>query len=123
MPPIAFLEPTTGQDHPPIDRDNGFLRRLKREHDHTVIIITHDMEIVARYAERVTGMGGGTIFGDGPPGRIFSDRSVLAPTSLQPPQVTRLAHRVADLGFPSGILSNQEMLEEFDRLTAAGPRV
>lgn len=109
-------EPTTGQDTKQSLEIMNFLRMLNEELGHTIIIITHDMPIVASYARRVIAMGQGTVIADGPTELVFSQPDVLAETFIEPPQITQLAQRCADLGFSQGTLTVAEMKRQFDQL-------
>lgn len=113
---IIVDEPTTGQDSRQSLEIMDFLVNLNREHGHTIIIITHDMPIVARYAERVVAMGQGQILADGPTAEVFSNGATLAATSLAPPQITQLAQATTHLGFEPGTLTVEEMWQQFEAL-------
>ncbi len=110
---IIVDEPTTGQDARQSLEIMDFLVDLNQEHGHTIIIITHDMPIVARYARRVVAMAQGEILLDGLTAEVFSDPQSLARTSLAPPQITQLAQRAQHLGFDPGTLTVEEMLAQF----------
>ncbi len=113
---IIVDEPTTGQDSYQSLEIMNFLQNLNEEHGHTIIIITHDMPIVARYARRVVAMGSGRILADDSPRVVFSQPDILARTFLEPPQITQLAQRAQRWGFSQGILTIDEMVEEFERI-------
>jgi len=106
---IIVDEPTTGQDFKQSIDIMDFLTMLNREHGHTIIIITHDMPIVAKYAERTVAMADGRILLDGPTREVFAQAEVLARANIKPPQITRLAQRLGDLGVPPSVLSIEEM--------------
>ncbi len=108
---IIVDEPTTGQDFKQSIEIMDFLTTLNREHGHTIIIITHDMPIVAKYAERTVVMANGQILLDGPTREVFAQAEVLAQAYIKPPQITRLAQRVGDLGIPPNVLSIGEMAD------------
>ncbi len=112
---IIVDEPTTGQDARQAREIMEFLTRLNREHGHTVIIITHDMDIVATYTTRILAMANGLLVADGDSRDIFSNQEILTLASLAPPQITRLAQALGDMGFGRGILSVDEMVEAFSR--------
>jgi energy-coupling factor transport system ATP-binding protein len=111
---IIVDEPTTGQDAGQAREIMEFLTRLNRELGHTIIIITHDMDIVAAYARRVIAMADGTVVADGSPRDVFCNVPVMARASLKPPQITRLAGELSDLRIPPGILSLEEMVIAFE---------
>ena len=113
---IIVDEPTTGQDRYQSLEIMNFLKDLNENHGHTIIIITHDMPIVASYAHRVVAMGIGQILADDTPDKVFSQPDVLSKTFLEPPQITQLAQRAKQWGFDQGVLTVNEMMAEFNRL-------
>jgi energy-coupling factor transport system ATP-binding protein len=112
---IIVDEPTTGQDAQQSIEIMEFLKDLNENHGHTIIIITHDMPIVAQYARRTVAMGLGKIMADGSTAEVFAQPDVLEATFIEPPQITQLAQRSASLGFEAGTLSVDEMFEQFQR--------
>jgi energy-coupling factor transport system ATP-binding protein len=81
--------PTTGQDHPQSLSVMDFLEELNEEHGHSVVIITHDIYIVARYADRLVLFSDGEKITDGPTRYVFSDPETLAEANVRPPQIIR----------------------------------
>lgn len=107
---LIMDEPTTAQDY----RGRYLLADLaKKMHEKglTVLMITHDMELVARYADRLIVMGNGEILADGPTREVFQRTEVLNKAFLKPPQITQLALKFKDYGVPGGIVSVKEMQE------------
>jgi energy-coupling factor transport system ATP-binding protein len=113
---IIVDEPTTGQDVRQSLEIMNFLTRLHEERGHIIVIITHDMPIVARYAKRIILLGEGQVLLDGPTAEVFARPDVLAETFVEPPQITQLAQAGSDLGFDPGTLRVEEMVEQFERL-------
>ena len=109
---IIVDEPTTGQDMVQSREVMDFLRRLRDEEGHSIIIITHEMSIVAQYADRTVVLGQGRILLDGPTREVFSQPEILKQTYVEPPQITRLGQALADEGFPRDVLTVEEM-EQF----------
>ncbi|MGI6331081.1 MAG: energy-coupling factor ABC transporter ATP-binding protein [Zhaonellaceae bacterium] len=110
-PPILFLdEPTTGQDHPGKEKIGQLLLTMANE-GHTIVVITHDMNFVAKYVERVIVMAQGEIIKDGTPREIFSDYAVMEKAHIQPPQVFSLARSLASYGIQKDVLTPLEMAE------------
>ena len=85
-------EPTTGLDAEESVRMMNMMRTLHRQ-GHTIIVITHDMGIVANYATRCVLMRGGAIVADGPTREIFSDPELVRSAALALPALTRFAQR------------------------------
>jgi len=113
---IIVDEPTTGQDARQSFEIMDFLKDLNENHGHTIIIITHDMPIVAQYARRVILMSEGKILADDETARVFSQPEILAKAFLEPPEITQLAQSVQELGFSPGTLTVDEMMKEFEKL-------
>ena len=117
---IIVDEPTTGQDAKQSLEIMDFLKMLNVEHGHTIIIITHDMPIVGRYAQRIIAMAEARIMADGPAEEVFAQTEILKKTFLMPPQITQLAQASTELGFDPGILTVEEMVDTYRQLGKAG---
>lgn len=113
---IIVDEPTTGQDMRQSMEVMNFLRNLWENEGHTIIIITHEMPIVAQFAKRCVVLGQGQILMDGTTREVFAEPELLARTFVKPPQITRLAQSFSQYGIPKGILSVDEMSEAFDKV-------
>jgi energy-coupling factor transport system ATP-binding protein len=113
---IIVDEPTTGQDSKQSIEIMNFLTSLNKESGHTIIIITHDMPIVAKYAERIIVLGLGKIITEGSPAEVYAQPEALAQTNIEPPQITQFAHGVADYGFNKGTLTVEEMYEQYKEI-------
>lgn len=113
---IIVDEPTTGQDARQSFEIMDFLKDLNENHGHTIIIITHDMPIVAQYARRVILMSEGKILADDETAHVFSQPDILAEAFLEPPEITQLAQSVQELGFSPGVLTVGEMMREFKNI-------
>ena len=110
---IIVDEPTTGQDSKQSIEIMNFLTQLNKESGHTIIIITHDMPIVAKYAERIIVLGLGKIITEGSPAEVFAQPEALAQTNIEPPQITQFAHQVTSYGFSKGTLTVEEMYDQY----------
>jgi energy-coupling factor transport system ATP-binding protein len=106
---FIFDEPTTGLDMRESEELMASIGRLNSE-NRTIILITHDMKLVAKYAHRVVVMAEGRIVLDSDPAGVFSDLEVLLRSKLVPPPVVRLAYRLSSLGIPRDILSPEELV-------------
>ena len=98
-PEILILdEPTAGLD--PAGRTE-ILRLLKTIHEDngiTVILVSHSMEDVAEYAERLIVIDDGEIKYDDEPRKVFTHIDELRKMGLEIPECTELVGRLADLG-------------------------
>jgi energy-coupling factor transport system ATP-binding protein len=112
---IIVDEPTTGQDFKQSIEIMDFLLSLNKL-GHTIIIITHDMPIVARYAKRTVCMSQGRIILDGPTDEVFEEIEILKKAYIKPPDITLLAHFLKGYGYKRGILSVEEMFKETLRI-------
>ncbi|GAA2183949.1 hypothetical protein GCM10009785_29890 [Brooklawnia cerclae] len=117
---IIVDEPTTGQDYRQSREVMDFLRMLNETAGHTIIVITHDMEIVAEYTQRVIAMTGGRILLDGATREVLTRADVIAQADLMPPLVTQLAQGLADDRFSGTTLFAEELLAEWRRVVGAG---
>lgn len=98
-PEVLILdEPTAGLD--PAGRDSllDLIKQLHKERGITVIVVSHSMEDMGKYAERLVVMNGGTIFLDGTPEQIFSHYRELEKIGLRAPQVTYVMEGLAKRG-------------------------
>lgn len=88
---MIFDEPTTGLDYKQM---TGMMELIKRLNDEgrTIIIITHNMWVAARYAKRCVVMADGRILLDGSTREVFSQETVLKEASLAPPDIVRLGN-------------------------------
>ena len=95
---IVFDEPTTGLDAEQQADFMDLVARLNREEGLTVVMVTHDMDTVARYAPRTVVMADGRKVADLPTRELFGDEAALADWQLQPPQPVELSNALADEG-------------------------
>ncbi|MBC8543285.1 energy-coupling factor transporter ATPase [Bianquea renquensis] len=96
---LILDEPTAGLD--PMGRDAilGKVMELHRELGMTVVLVSHSMEDVARYVNRIIVMDEGTVKFDGEPRAVFSHRDELEAMGLGVPQVTKLGSLLQNRGF------------------------
>ncbi len=95
MPEVLIIdEPTTGQD--PRGR-REVMNIFKKLHSlvKTIIVITHDMNIVAEYAQRCIVMSNGEILIDGTPKEVFLREDILEKAHLKPPTITQLFKKLS----------------------------
>lgn len=107
-------EPTTGQDFKQSVEVMNFLKMLNEQEGHTIVIITHEIDIVARYTKRTIALSQGKILLDGPTQEVLSQTDILKQTFVKPPQVTLLAQSLSDYGIPRDIISVDKLCEAFD---------
>ncbi len=109
-PEVLILdEPTTGQDYRG-RYEICDLAKILNERGITVLMVTHDMDLVAKYAERVLVMSDGRVIFDGPTREAFRRIDILRQAGLMPPKITLLAQSASNLGVRQDILSVEEFL-------------
>lgn len=99
-PEVLILdEPTAGLD--PKGRDDILdqVARLHREKKITVILVSHSMEDIARYVERIIVMNRGQVLFDDTPRKVFSHYRELESVGLAAPRVTYLMHELRERGW------------------------
>ncbi len=84
-------EPTTGLDPVQARAVMDLLAHFRASLDMTIIVVTHAMELVAEYCDRVLVMLGGKLLLDGPTREVFAQTELLRQTRVQAPSITRLA--------------------------------
>lgn len=86
-PPVVVLdEPTTGLDFRECMKVMDVIANLHLQGT-TVVMVCHDMEVVADFAERVVVMTDGRVVDQGPTFEVLRNRQTLAEADLVPPQV------------------------------------
>ena len=98
-PRVLILdEPTAGLD--PMGREDilGGMRSYQRARNSTVIIVSHSMEDMARYSDRIVVMKNGRVEASGGRTEVFSRSDMLIGAGLDVPQITRLWEILKDRG-------------------------
>lgn len=90
LPMVILDEPTTGLDFRECEKVMGVVRRLHRQGT-TVVMVCHDMEVVADYAERVIVMTDGRKVDEGPTFEVLRREETLAAAHLIAPQVVDIS--------------------------------
>jgi energy-coupling factor transporter ATP-binding protein EcfA2 len=105
---IILDEPTYGQDRWHNYSLMDYMRNLNKQGT-TVVMITHDMRLVAEYASRVLAMSDGHLVYDGPVREFFRNGDLVNRLQLLPPPVTELSMKL--FGVPA--LKIDELCERF----------
>ena len=117
-PPVVVLdEPTTGLDFRECAKVMDVIAELNA-HGTTVIMVCHDMEVVADYARRVIAMTAGQVVADGETFAVLRNRDVLARTHLLPPQMVDVSLRLAEDGAVAAA-SPAALADTLDEMTDA----
>ncbi len=95
---LVLDEPTSNLD--PIGKEEVFAvcARLNRERGMTIVIVEHEVEVMAAYASRVLVMSEGRLALNGAPGDVLRQVETLAALGARAPQVTELAFELERRG-------------------------
>ena len=96
---LVLDEPTAGLDPKGRDEILDQVEYLHKETGMTVILVSHSMEDIARYVERIIVMNHGEKMLDGSPREVFSHYKELEKVGLAAPQVTYVMHDLKERGF------------------------
>lgn len=98
-PEVLILdEPTAGLDPAGRDEILDLVARMHRERGITVILVSHSMEDVAKYVQRIIVMNQGSVMYDGTPKEVFRHYKELEAVGLAAPQVTYLMNELKGYG-------------------------
>lgn len=101
-PEILILdEPTAGQDLAHYSQMMAFLEKLNRQRDTTVIMVTHDMNLMMAYADRTIVLDQGQILADASPAEVLTNSAVIEKAHLSQLSLQVLAKK-AGLADPIG---------------------
>jgi energy-coupling factor transport system ATP-binding protein len=111
-PKIIILdEPTAGHDMRSCRLIMDIGEKLHKQ-GYTIILVSHNMRIIAEYAQRLIVLQSAGVLMDGPPREIFGRIEELANTGLKAPQITRLSQSLREfIPLAQDALSPQELAE------------
>ncbi len=119
---LILDEPTAALDPKGRDEILGLIDRLHKERKITIILVSHSMEDVAKYADRIIVMNKGQVSYDGIPEEVFSYYKELEEIGLAAPQVTYLAAelRKKNIELSSHVTTVDRMAEELLKVLEVG---
>jgi len=120
---LILDEPTYGQDKANTIRmmSSLFESAAARDEALTLLLVTHDMKLVAMYAERAIVMRAGQVAYDGPVAELFRHEQLLADANLEEPPLYAIAERLRRLGHDvPPIVSVEEFVASIVALEAIG---
>lgn len=95
-PAILILdEPTAGQDATHTSQLLGFLQNINITNHTTIIIITHDMHLLANFVQRTLVVVDGQILADTTPAELLANEALVDAASLRTTSIYRLAQRLS----------------------------
>jgi cobalt/nickel transport system ATP-binding protein len=100
---LVLDEPFEGLDPTSRSEMVDMLNALNREHGVSLVVATHDVQLVAPHADRVYVLKrGGEIVAQGSPDEVFQDLELLRATNIEPPVLAEVFQRLEAAGFPLG---------------------
>ncbi|MDR7812830.1 energy-coupling factor transporter ATPase [Lacrimispora sp.] len=118
-PEVLILdEPTAGLDPRGRDEILDQIARLHKERNMTIILVSHSMEDIARYVDRILVMNQGEKVFDDTPKEVFKHYKELEAIGLAAPQITYVVHSLQDHGVPvdDNVTTVEEARDEILRL-------
>lgn len=101
-PEVLILdEPTAGLDPKGRDEILDLVASLKEENGMTVVLVSHSMDDVAEYVDRIVVMNKGSVCFDDVPKQVFGHKEELESMGLSVPQVTDIMHALKKSGWQS----------------------
>lgn len=97
---LVLDEPTAGLDPQGRDEILDQVAKMHKELGMTIILVSHSMEDVAKYVDRLIVMNHGSVMFDGTPKEVFRHYQELEAVGLAAPQVTYLMHELRKKGIP-----------------------
>lgn len=120
---LVLDEPTIGQDHERAQQLMGLMARLRERHRTTILMITHDVRLVAEWADRAMVVSRGRLLFDGTPLGMFSDAGLLAEAGLLAPPIFEISRRLGEAHPVAGIaptLSTSDLIASVASTRAQG---
>ena len=118
-PEVLILdEPTAGLDPAGRKEILDLINNLCRTQNMTVILVSHSMDDVAEYVDRIMVMQNGSIAIDGTPKEVFTHEKELESFGLSLPQVTKAMIKLKESGIPvhTGAITVDEAVTEILRV-------
>ena len=102
-PSILVLdEPAAGLDPSGRNEILGRIKSYQRESGNTVVIVSHSMEDVAKYCDRLAVLSRGELILNGATADVFSEADLLREIGLDTPEITKVAHALTSVGIDIG---------------------
>jgi energy-coupling factor transport system ATP-binding protein len=119
-PTIIILdEPTQAQDAKQKLKLAQLIDSFRRS-DSIILLVTHDVEFAVQVVDRLLILSEGRLLADGSPRQVLGNPDLLLRARLLPPQITQLAHKLADKlpTFPRDIIAVEEAVAATSKLLA-----
>ena len=111
--PVVLImdEPTTAQDHRGRYQLADLAKRFHEEQGGTVLMITHDVDLIARYAHRLIVLYEGEVLLDGPTADVFGQVERLKKSFVVPPVAAQLSRELSSIGVPPQVMTTEDLYE------------
>ena len=106
---LVLDEPTAGLDPEAAVKLLDMLKRLQKEQGMTIISVSHNMEEVAEYADRVIVMDKGEICKDGRVADVFSDKRIVENLGLRAPLGISILHALNNVGIEVDVQKHSQI--------------
>ena len=110
---LVLDEPAAGLD--PSGREELLqqIKRLHKEQNMTIVMVSHSMEDIAKLADNVIIMAQGKVAAQGSPREVFAQDNLLRQAGLRPPQIAVMMQRLSAAGLPvnAHVLTPEEGLQ------------
>jgi energy-coupling factor transporter ATP-binding protein EcfA2 len=94
---LVLDEPTIGQDHERAQHLMRLMDRLRERYGTTILMITHDVRLVAEWADRAIALRDGEIAFDGTPEALFAQSALLKESALLPPPIFEVSKALSKI--------------------------
>ena len=110
---IILDEPAAGLDAAGKREIFDRIRRMSREQGIGVLLVSHSMEDLAEYADRIIVLDDGKKILDDRPAQVFAERETLETCGLDVPEAVKFADRLRAEGYaiPQTVIREEELLE------------
>lgn len=118
-PDVLILdEPTAGLDPKGREEILNQVKKLQKETGMTIILVSHSMDDVAEYVDRIIVMNKGRVMYDDTPREVFKHHTELEEIGLSAPQVKYIMQALQEKGLPvnSDVITIEEATEEIMRV-------
>ena len=116
---IILDEPAAGLDAEGKREIFNRIRRMSREQGIGVLLVSHSMEDLAEYADRIIVLDDGKKILDDKPAQVFAKREMLADCGLDVPETVKLADKLRANGYqiPQNVIREKELLDYLGNCT------
>lgn len=123
-PKILVLdEPTAGLDPKGREEIHELIKQLKREVSPTIIIVSHNMDEIAKMADHVIVLSEGYIIYDGTPLDVFTQPDFKEKTELDVPMATRIANALREKGIEiPDVVTIDALVDELAKIKNGGSK-